>query len=132
MEQSHAATIDVTDDVGLRDRLNRLHGGQSWVPGSDAHELDLAYASTHGVRQVRAFGKPRSPSAPTARRPPLDDPARPAGGALRMRARGLVRARAADRGCRARSSPRPPRPRPSAAFHRQALARAPSPPTAPP
>jgi hypothetical protein len=39
----------MTDDVGLLDRLYRLHCGQTWVPGSDAHELDLAYASTHGV-----------------------------------------------------------------------------------
>jgi len=46
MKQRSTTAIAAADDVGILDRLDRLHGGQSGVPGTNTDEPDPAHAST--------------------------------------------------------------------------------------
>jgi hypothetical protein len=44
VQKTDATAIAVTNDVSVLDRFDCLDGGQTWVPRSDTHELDLAHA----------------------------------------------------------------------------------------
>src|SRR5712691_12677448 len=95
VQEAGATTIAVADDVGFLDRLDRLHGREARVPGSNTHEPDSA-PRTHD-EEVRAFGRPRSRSTPTAFAPARRHRCCPARGArlppasplFRWLARGL-------------------------------------------
>ena len=47
VEKGRAATITATDDFGILDRLDRQHGGQARMPGTDSYQPDSAHESTN-------------------------------------------------------------------------------------
>jgi hypothetical protein len=47
VEERSTATIAATDDFSVLDRLNRLHGCQARMPGTNAYQPDSAHESTN-------------------------------------------------------------------------------------
>src|SRR4029077_21274525 len=106
MQQTHATAIAVAGGVGFLDRFDSLNRCQAWVSGSDTHEPDPAGGSHE--EEVRAFGLPRSWSAPTVfLQPHYPQSSRALGG---HRRRENARARVLDEALSTHAQGQPPPP----------------------